>query len=268
MISEFTKQRQGTGTREWAEINHNIQKGCSNGCLYCYARANALRYRTITDRKLWESEILNPVAVNKRWAKNKGVIMFPSAHDITPANLVPAITTLRNILAVGNSVLIVSKPRFECVNQLCDEFKQYRSQILFRFTIGSINPDVCAFWEPGAPGPDERITAACLAKEKGYQTSVSMEPMLEGTDGAISTYYTVKPFATEDIWIGKMNKMRTRVDISNLQNLKAVERLERLQRDEEILRLVYALSDEPQVQWKDSIKAVIAKYTSMSEGRL
>lgn len=191
--------------------------------------------------------------------------MFPTTHDITPANIRPSITTLNNILVAGNSVLIVSKPRVNCVNRLCDELKQYRNQILFRFTIGSINPDVCAFWEPGAPGPDERITALCLAKEKGYQTSVSMEPMLEGTDGAMSTYHTVEPFVTEKIWIGKMNKMRTRVDISHPENLKAVERLEQFQRDEEILRLVCALSDESKVQWKDSIKSIIAKYSSRNE---
>lgn len=42
----FDSKRTGTGTAEWAEVNVNICRGCVNNCLYCYAAANAKRYKT------------------------------------------------------------------------------------------------------------------------------------------------------------------------------------------------------------------------------
>lgn len=258
-MSEFTRPRTGTGTYEWAEINFYIQEGCSNGCLYCYAKANALLFGRIKDYAQWQKEKIMWANVNKSWGKRNGVIMFPTTHDITLANLEPSIKALKNMLAPGNYVLIVSKPRLDCIGALCNELMEFRGQILFRFTIGSTNETVCKFWEPGAPAPDERIAALIHAYLKGYQTSVSIEPMLAGVEMAIETYCAVEQFVTDTVWIGKMNRIRTRVDISKPENLRAVEELESLQRDEEILRLIDALSGEAKVRWKDSIKAVLQK---------
>jgi DNA repair photolyase len=259
---EFNNQRNDTGTREWAEINANIQKGCSNNCLYCYAMSNALRFGQIQTHEQWGQETIDWKAVNKKWPKRDGVIMFPTAHDITPSNLDAAITALRNMLAPGNKVLVVSKPRLDCIVALCKELKDYSAQLLFRFTIGSTDWRTCAFWEPGAPEPRDRIAALNYAYGKGFRTSVSMEPLLAGIGMAIQTYGTVVPFVTDDIWIGKMNKIRSRVDTSIADNLIAVESLEQLQRNEEILRLVGILGKEKNVRWKDSIQAVIHRYTT------
>ncbi len=259
---EFSHQRNGTGTREWAEINVNIQQGCSNNCKYCYARANALRFGKIQTYDQWQQETIDMAAVNKRWTKRNGVIMFPTTHDITMANLDPAIVALRNMLSVGNNVLVVSKPRMGCVLAICKELQEFRNQILFRFTIGSIEWKICDFWEPGAPEPHDRIAALEYAFDQGFKTSVSMEPMLGGADMAIKTYHAVEPFVVDAIWVGKMNRMRSRVDISVRENIAAVETLELMQRDSEILRLVDVLGKERKIRWKDSIQTVIKKHAS------
>jgi DNA repair photolyase len=115
---------------------------------------------------------------------------------------------------------------------------------MFRFTIGSLNPDASKFWEPGAPEPFERICALEHAFLNGYQTSVSMEPMLFGYSEAIRTFHTVERFVTDTIWIGKMNKIRQRVDITDPNNLFMVQEIERMQRDEAILKLDDELKDE------------------------
>ena len=36
------------GTGEWAAGNVNIQNGCEHNCLYCYAKAMAIRFRRNT----------------------------------------------------------------------------------------------------------------------------------------------------------------------------------------------------------------------------
>jgi DNA repair photolyase len=258
-MNDFTQDRTGHGTQEWAEINANIQQGCSNACLYCYANANALRFGKIKLSEEWTQEKINWKAVRKPARKRKGVTMFPTAHDITQNNLPSVLEFLDNLLAPGNKVLIVSKPDPVCIADICSSFKKYRDQILFRFTIGTTDIDTSIFWEPGAPLPGDRIEALKHAAFMGYQTSVSMEPMLAGTGMAIDTYRAVEPYVTETVWIGKMNRMRERIE-QTPANLMAIGWIEEYQKDSEILKLVAALKDEPKVRWKDSIKEIIARY--------
>jgi DNA repair photolyase len=258
-MGSFNANRQGTGTREWSEISYNIQTGCQHGCLYCYAKERMLRFKKISTHEEWQQEKIRMKAVNRKWAKMDGVIMFPTTHDITPNNVQYVITTLKNMLEPGNSVLIVSKPHLDCIKLICQELAEYKNQILFRFTIGCFKEGVSGFWEPNAPLPGERLRSLRHAFEKGFQTSVSMEPMLEGCTEAIITFEMVKRYVTDAVWIGKMNKIRTRVDMSDPDNKFMVGQVEQMQCDEEIIGLVKRLQHEPKVRWKDSIKRIIEK---------
>jgi hypothetical protein len=137
---------------------------------------------------------------------------------------------------------------------ICGMLKKFKDQILFRFTIGSTNKDACAFWEPGAPTPSERIDALKMAYAAGYATSVSAEPMLGGYDDAVVLYDAIAAYITVDIWFGKMNFPRQRVDISKPENIAAVEAIEKMQDDPNILKLYERFKDDPLVSWKESIK--------------
>ena len=243
------------------DIQTSTENFIANGMVShnCYARANALRFKKIKSREEWTQEKINWRAVAKPCRKREGVTMFPTTHDITQKNLPAVLAFLDNILAPGNKVLIVSKPDPICITAICSSFKCFQAQILFRFTIGTTDPELSKFWEPGAPLPEERIAALHIAHEFGYQTSVSMEPMLAGTNMAIDTFKAVQKYVTETIWIGKMNRMRERIEPTPA-NLRAIGWIEAYQKDSEILKLVAVLKDEPQVRWKDSIKAVIGEY--------
>ena len=250
------KKTTGTGTKEWATKNINFGTGCAHGCKYCYAMFIALFYKKRENRKDWTREEVNLKRIRKRYKLMDGVIMFPSSHDITPYYLPYALDTLKKLLAPGNQVLIVSKPHIDCIKTLCDELKEYRNRIVFRFTIGTVDAAVSKFWEPGAPEPAERIESLKYAHEAGFVTSVSMEPMLSGVEGAIQTFEAVSPYVTETVWFGKLNK---KGKMSTPEDEIAFDRIKKLQNDAEILRLVSILTGTPKVQWKDSIKKVIAK---------
>lgn len=259
MTNNFNKARQGSGTREWSDYSFNIGKGCAHNCLYCYARQKAIETGMIKDREDWTTEILWNKKANEMHAKKDGVIMFPTTHDITPFYLQGAISALRNMLEVGNKVLIVSKPHLECIQSLCEELTKFKNNILFRFTIGSLDENLCKFWEPGAPSPMERIQVLQHANSQGYKTSVSMVPMLAGLDGSVQLFEAVEPNVTDGIWVGKINKVRERVDIAPEANRKAVEIIEEQQSDKNI-RLLYAkLKDNEKVRWKESIKWIVGK---------
>jgi DNA repair photolyase len=259
-ITEFGAARTGTGTAEWAEHKLNICRGCSHGCLYCYACWFLLHYKKIASREEWRNERLTANAFRSTFPRKSGVVMYPSSHDITPLTLDRSIAILRLALEAGNQVLVVSKPHLECIKALAGELVRYRRQILFRFTIGSVKEDLTKIWEPGAPTPAERLEALSFAYAAGYDTSVSIEPMLGGVGETIQVVEEVTRHVSETIWIGKMRRIRERVDMSTPEIAQAVELVEQQQSDSEILKLVEHLRSNPKIRWKDSIKKVLAKH--------
>lgn len=245
------------GTYEWAESNANFINGCKHDCKYCYSKAMAVRFRRKTPRN-WKTEKIRKSSLKKKVNKTKGTIMFPSSHDIHPDQLDYSIEFLGNLLKPGNRVLVVSKPHLECIQTICDEFEEYRDSILFRFTIGSSNTNTLKFWEPGAPSFEERLAALEWAHNKGFQTSISCEPMLDNDiDDVIEE--TI-PYVTDAIWIGKANSLLRRLKVNGWDDYKTIDKANELinwQSDSNIIGLYRRYEDNPKIKWKESIKSVI-----------
>ncbi|MBA7535191.1 hypothetical protein ES705_27444 [subsurface metagenome] len=192
------------GTKEWAESNVNFSKGCANGCLYCYARRMGSRFGwkptedwINMENKVWMSE--------KKFHKRVGRIMSPSSHDITTANVDLGIKVFMNILSAGNKLLIVTKPNPAVVEKICNQLNKWKSQILFRFTIGTLNDEVRAYWEPYASTIQERLDTTKSLYNNGWATSVSVEPFLDET--VIKLVEELLPYVSDTIWVGPMNKI-------------------------------------------------------------
>ena len=90
-----------SGTREWASSNVDIYSGCSNNCVYCYAKKMAIRFNRKTEAT-WPEMELNEKALNKGFTKRKGRIMFPTSHDITHKTVHNCIIVLEKLLTAGN----------------------------------------------------------------------------------------------------------------------------------------------------------------------
>jgi len=105
----------------------------------------------------------------------------------------------------------------------------------------------------------ERVACVKLAFEQGFQTSVSMEPMLDGVQDAERTFHQLVSIVTDKIWVGRMNKVEQRVCPSSPEVRAACERVKRVQSDKEILNLVRRRERHPKVAWKDSIQKVMAQ---------
>lgn len=257
----MTKKTPVSGTKEWAATNANVMLGCSHDCRYCYARSTAIRFGRVTPDQ-WNQEQVQPNLAAKGYGKRTGTVMFPTTHDITPSNLEHTGATLRALLEAGNNVLVVSKPHPEVIDTLCRDLVAFKDQILFRFTIGSMNDDVLRLWEPGAPSFGSRAGSLVIAWERGFATSISMEPMLDTEEEAIvACFKRLEPYVTDAIWLGKMNKATERLVRNGFggdaEILAAADALVASQSDERILALYARLKDEPKVRWKESIKKVV-----------
>ncbi len=249
------KKKSGYGFKDWAEKSVNCCTGCSNDCRYCYARSMAVRFKQLTVDE-WPLERVRPKDVSKKHKKYDGRVMFPSSHDITPSNFEACFTVLEKLLQAGNEVLVVSKPHLECIVTICDKLANYADKFLFRFTIGSCDDDILSFWEPNASCYDERKAALMYAHDYDYQTSISIEPMLD-PDNIEDLVTDLLPFVNESMWIGKMNHITRLTKILNGRDQRAFDKIMAGQTDEKIKGIYQQFKCNPMIKWKSCIKKVV-----------
>ena len=263
------KTKTNNGTLEWSDKTINCCKGCSHGCVYCFAKGMALQYGQLTEDQ-WSSERIRQHDVIRKHRKYPGRVMFPSSHDITPNNLSACLQVLDNLLVLreikrkngskklmgGNDVLIVSKPHLKCIQAICQQFEGYRDRILFRFTIGAQDDRLLSLFEPNAPIYSERKASLQLACDRGFQTSISVEPMLDSAniDALIAD---LLPFVTDAIWVGTMNKIGRYYKKVGPEVQAALDVIINGQTNE-IIRAIYARHrNNAKIKWKNEIKEII-----------
>jgi hypothetical protein len=62
-MKDFLADRKSKfGVQEWAEHSMNFQTGCEHGCVYCYAREQALRFKWINTWEEWETPKIRETA--------------------------------------------------------------------------------------------------------------------------------------------------------------------------------------------------------------
>jgi len=250
-----------TGTREWSEHSANCCLGCSHGCLYCYARAAALRWDKIDSGEDWMHEQPNFAAAMARQPKHKGVVMFPTAHDITPGNAAACLAMLTNLLMAGNRVLVVSKAGMHVPSLMvaASHLADNRGHIELRVTLTACQQRYGDFWEPGAPSAYIRLAAIREAAALGIPVSVAIEPCLDVDHLHVFIDEARKNGADGEIWIGAANKLRQRTAwCKGRPGLEAeIARIEAGQTAEPMREVYESLRGDPQIRWKDSYQAAL-----------
>lgn len=254
-----------TGVFEWADHKVNFLTGCQHDCKYCFSKAMQCRMKRIKPEQ-WKNPVIRKKDLNQKFTKKDGIFMFPTSHDIHPDNLIRSLWFLGKLLKAGNNVLIVSKPHVECIDELTFQLAHFRDQILFRFTIGSVFDETLEFWEPHAPKFNERLECLNIAFERGFKTSVSIEPMLDGEPGSVITM--AEDYVTDSIWLGKMNNFGniTHNGHLSLEMRGAILTIKRHQSDKKIKILYDRFKDNPMIKFKDSIKKVVGVDLNTEKG--
>lgn len=262
----MTKEKLVFGTCEWATENANFISGCIHDCKYCYSKEMAIRFK----RKMpsnWTEEEVNYKQLKKKFKKVNGYIMFPSSHDISPDNLENSMIFLKNLLENDNDILIVTKPHLLVIERICSKFKDYKQNILFRFTIGSSSSETLRFWEPNAPSFEERIESLKYAFNNGFKTSISCEPILDIEPDSLINQ--IIPFVTDAIWIGKANFLLRRLKMNGINDKETIQKAEELNslQSESWIGVVFLKwKDNPKIKWKESIKKVVNIKVSTIKG--
>lgn len=236
-----------TGTKEWMPNSRNTDSGCVGDCLYCYGKFRAVRYKQRTNEDWHE---MRPLKVRQSTKKSEGGIMFPTTHDLRIEHVSRWGPFLKEMLENGNDVLIVTKPEYSAIAWICKNLKEFSDHIEFRFTIGTNDDTVAAYWEPGAPSPSDRLMAIAHACTLGFRTSISMEPLLiEQPKEMIDQLFM--GWITGEIWIGCMNHYALKPEIPEEARQIKIQSRENMQ------RVYESLKDNPQIRWKDSVQRLL-----------
>ena len=193
-----------TGVQEWAKHSFNFQKGCVNGCKYCYARRIMQRFEPDFD---FEKPVLHltKTAGNLLQKTVDGVIMFPTMHDISPLNKQYYKHYLYMLLNNNNNVLVVTKGNpemFDVIDYIITNCPEKLYKLELRVTIGSMDNKRLKHFEPNAPKLENRLNILKYAYNKGIRTSISCEPMLDSS--ALALIYIAQRYSSE-IWFGLAN---------------------------------------------------------------
>jgi hypothetical protein len=240
------------------KFSRNIVVGCAHNCVYCYARATALENNVIHSPEEWTRERIVPEKLNEEQSLTPGVLYrFPTHHDITPALLQPSLIYIDKLLRAGNAVEVCSKPHLECIRAICETFQAFTDKLRFCFTIGSTNAATCAWLEPGAPTPEERIEALKLASRCGFKTSVSIEPMLEDEVGTSEVIRRVYPYVTEEISIGRMWSLSKRISLLGRDREEVLRYFQFVNADKIIRAVHERFSWDRKIQWEKTITDLV-----------
>lgn len=249
------------GLWQWVSWYSNWSKGCKHGCLYCYAMTQEVcRFKRMTYEGWKDFKLKDPVITFnngqtiKKVEKIDGWGMLPGTHDIFPEILDESITYIREHLEIGNHLILVMKPHIECIKAIVEEFKEYRKQILFRFTITSNDDELLEFWEPDAPGYDERELCLSFAYHEGFQTSVSIEPFLD--KNPIPLIEALGSHISEVLWIGAMNHLKR---IGHIVSPKSSEfqHIQKITSTDNLIRIISQINNlhpliKEKIQYKES----------------
>jgi len=210
-----SKKEKIFGFDQWGKKQNrsSIYFGCYNSCEYCGVRRTQCLWLKNRDFHKWHLMEFNKTNYKENIGKRDGLSICFTAHDIFPFNRKLCFNYLKRLIHpkkdVYNKVLLVSKARKSVFNKLVDEFKDYRDYLETRFTITTMDHSLLKFWESNAPNYPERKECLELCYEKGFKTSLSIEPLLDPYpfNSLFNMIDALSPFISSTIWIGYMNRI-------------------------------------------------------------
>ncbi len=150
----------------------NPYTGCSHHCLYCYARS----YIPGFDRPRPKKDLLRRVRHDAAILPRGSLISIAESSDpYTPPERVLGLTreVLKILIGAGHRVLVVTKS--DLVTRDADILKGGAAVAI---TITTLDDEVSAKIEPGAPPPSKRIRAVEELSRRGVPVSVRIDPII------------------------------------------------------------------------------------------
>jgi DNA repair photolyase len=191
--------------REYAALAANLYRGCSHGCLYCYAPAclhlPAVKFHDDVTARIGVLEQLKKEVSRYRGNPDPILLCF-TCDPYQPIEGKQKLTRAAIELFAANDVKfsILTKGGTLAVRDF-DVMTDSRCE--FGTTLLFIEEKSRVEWEPGASSIEDRIQSIREAHERGIHTYVSLEPVIDPKQ-ALVLIEEIHPIV--DFWkVGKLN---------------------------------------------------------------
>ena len=170
------------GEDEWfgLKYNLNLYRGCEHQCIYCDTRSACYQIEHFNEEVLVKVNALSLLEDALPRKRKAGIIGFGSMNDpYTPAELVYRLTgeALKIIARYHFPVHIITKSDLVLKDlETLKEINAVKARV--SFTLTTVDDDLAAILEPGAPSPSQRLAAMAQLAEAGIETGAVMMPVL------------------------------------------------------------------------------------------
>ncbi len=198
---------------EYSDLALNIYSGCPNGCFYCYVPGCLRRtkidfHRVFTPRK----DIINKTQrdlIDMKELRDKREVLLCFTCDPYPGECEDNRTTQRILelfKAYNQPFQMLTKGGMKAAR----DFHLYKKTDKYAVTLTCDNEVDSLKYEPRANLPDDRIRSLRKAKEKGIETWVSFEPVLDPEQ--VYTLYEQTKDVVDLYKVGKLNHYKAEID--------------------------------------------------------
>lgn len=164
---------------EYSFLACNLYSGCSHGCTYCYAPA-MLHVKRPDFHRVVQARYGIIGALRKEAplyaGTDKRVLLCFSCDPYSEEAKASGYT--RHALEVLREHDIPFQILTKGGTRAVDDFDLYRPHDAFATTLTTMGSEAWT-WEPGAAEPSDRLTAIKEAKQRGIETWVSLEPVMD-----------------------------------------------------------------------------------------
>ena len=214
---------------EYSLLAINIYKGCSHGCVYCYARKTAELYTNdnFLEPRAKHGIIENLMREAPRYAgTDKRVLLCFTCDPYQPLDETEKLT--RSVIEVLTHYEIPFQVLTKGGLRAIRDFDLYKQGDAFATTLTLTDATESVKREPGAAKPLERIEAIRIAHEANIETWVSLEPVLDAEE-SLRLIRMTSDFV--DLFkIGKLNHFYSEINWREF-GIKAIELCNKLQKN-------------------------------------
>lgn len=154
---------------------------CGHGCRYCYV-PGCTGVKESEWRKVNAVPLQNAIGALRKsaekWAGSSERVLFSFFSD--PYNpMEPRVGVMREALSIMRANDIPFQVLTKGGSRAVRDFYLYGPHDAFATTMVFITEAMVKKWEPGAASVEDRINAIRMAKRKGIETWVSLEPVID-----------------------------------------------------------------------------------------
>ena len=189
--------------KEYCDLAVNIYRGCSHGCLYCYAPAVLhIDRKEFTDEVTARDGLIEAIEKDAPKYKGQEILLCFSCDPYSQIDEELQITrqAIKILKENDMTIRILTKGGMRATRDF-DLLEKGRDW--FGTTMTFWSEERSKKWEPQAATPKERLDVIKIAKLKGLKTWVSLEPVL-CPDQTLEIIYKTHEFVDE-YRIGKWN---------------------------------------------------------------